>query len=277
MDSEYSYHSVKVDRVDQVATVSMYWPDGLRKSGAGGPGVAPFHEEFRDALQKLRNDDSVRIVVLRGAGDRYFLSTFAGLEDDEPASITRPEETIFSSTVGAPQMIEQILKMAKPVIAMVNGDAIGLGATIAMACDLIVAAEDAYITDSHIASQYWQPKTGVHDGMVPGDGGAVFWPRAMSLPLAKEYLFTGRPVRARELADLRAINRAVPPDRLQQEVDELVRLLLERPAWALAWAKTTVNKQVIQTFELTLDLGLAYEMISIQRGQGGGDKGITRL
>ena len=76
---------------------------------------------------------------------------------------------------------------------MVNGDAIGIGSAIAMACDIIVAAEDAHITDSHIASHYWQKQIGVHNGVVAGDGGAVFWPLSMSLPLAKEFLFTGRP------------------------------------------------------------------------------------
>ena len=71
----------------------------------------PFHDEFRDALLKLRNDDSVQVVILRGPGDRYFLSSFAGVEDDDE-KIIRPADTIFKSMVGAPQMIEQILKMA---------------------------------------------------------------------------------------------------------------------------------------------------------------------
>ena len=278
IDGGYSsYERIKVDISGQVATIYLYWPDGIRfPKPPPPPDAVPFHDEFRDALLKLRNDDSVRVVILRGPGDRYFLSSFAGVEDDDE-KIMRPADTIFKSMVGAPQMIEQILKMAKPVIAMVNGDAIGIGSAIAMACDIIVAVEDAYITDSHIASHYWQKQIGVHDGVVAGDGGAVFWPLSMSLPLAKEFLFTGRPVTARELADLHAINYAVPRDQLQETVDKTVQLLLERPAWALAWTKLTVNKRVIQNFELTMDLGLALEMITIQQGQSGEAKGVTDL
>jgi enoyl-CoA hydratase len=276
-DEYSSYTTIKVDVADQVATIYLYWPEGIRfPKPPPPPGAPAFHDEFREALFRLRNDDSVRVVILRGPGERYFLSSFAGVEDDEE-KVVRPADGIFRAMVGAPQMIEQILKMAKPVIAMVNGDAIGIGSAIAMACDIIIAVEDAYITDSHIASHYWQKGIGTQDGVVAGDGGAVFWPLSMSLPLAKEFLFTGRPVTARELADLRAINYAVPRQELQATVDRCVQLLLERPAWALAWTKVAMNKQVIQNFELTMELGLALEMITIQQGQSGQDKGVTKL
>ena len=277
-ENDYTYKRVKVDVSTQVATVYMFWPDGLRDPtiGGGGPDVALFHTEFCDALQKLRNDDSIRIVVIRGPGDRYFLSHFAGTEDGEPAARSSAGPRTFHYTVEAPQLIENILKMPKPVIAMVNGDALGIGATIAMACDIIIAAEDAYITDSHIASHYWQKRASVHRGVVPGDGGAVFWPLAMSVPLAKEFLFTGRPVTARELADMHAINRAVPKEQLQKTVDEMVKLLLDRPAWALGWTKIAMNKRVLQNFDLTMELSLAYELMSMP-GNLGEEKGITSL
>jgi enoyl-CoA hydratase len=277
MSAEYPFDKVRVDIQDQVATVYLYWPDGIRYPAVlPGARDVPFHEEFREALHTLRNDDSVRVVILRGPGDRYFLSTFAGVED-AAEDVVRPASTIFAATNGLPQIVESIVKMPKPVIAMVNGDAIGMGSAIAMACDLIIAVEDAFITDSHMASHYWRTKAPVKDGVVPGDGGAVFWPLAMSVCLAKEYLFTGRPVTARELADLHAINRAVPREQLQATVDEMVERLLDRPAWALAWAKLAINKRVVQNLELTLELSLAHEMITIQRNQSGETKGILSL
>src|SRR5665213_96350 len=160
---------------------------------------------------------------------------------------------------------------------MVNGDAIGIGATIAMACDLIIAAEDAFITDCLIANSYWMTKADPHWGTVPGDGGAVFWPMTMSTPVAKELLFTGRPVTARELADMRAINRAVPADQLHDTVDAMVDELLARPAWALGWTKMMMNKRVIENFERTMDLGLAYELMAAQRRRSGAEKGVITL
>lgn len=273
MTREYSYERVHVTMEDQVATVFMNWPDGIRDPKR----VALFHEEFTDAMFKLRNDDSVRVVILRGAGDRYFLSTFAGVEDSDPSTRTKSGDTAYHSTVQAPQMLEHILKMSKPVIAMVNGDAIGIGATIAMACDIIIAAEDAFITDCHIASFHWMKKADSHQGTVPGDGGAVFWPLLMSTPIAKEMLFTGRPVTARELADMRAINSAVPKEQLESVVTDMVNRLLDRPAWALGWTKTIMNKRVVDNFEMTMDLGLAYEVMAQQRRQVGETKGIETL
>jgi hypothetical protein len=80
-----------------------------------------------------------------------------------------------------------------------------------------------------------------------------------------------------ELADLRAINRAAPRKELQAAVDDMVQVLLARPAWALAWAKLAVNKRVVQNLELTLDVSLAHEMITLQRAQSGEEKGVLSL
>jgi enoyl-CoA hydratase len=279
IEKNYTYKRVKVDIANAVATVYLYWPDGLRDptTGGGGPDVSLFHDELSDALRQLRDDDTVRVVILRGAGDRYFLSTFAGVEDGDPALRGGSLDAAYNTARTATSMLEPILKMAKPVIAMVNGDALGIGASIAMACDLIIAAEDAFITDCHIASFYWLKRASVHQGTVPGDGGAVFWPLDMSLHLAKELLFTGRPITARELADMHVINRAVPKEQLQAAVDEMVQLLLDRPAWALGWTKVAMNKRLLQNFELTLDLGLAYELLATTRRTAADQRGITHI
>lgn len=279
---DYQFERVRVEIENQVATLFMHWPDGLK--------VKPhlFHDELSEALHRFRNDDDIRVVILRGPGTKYFLSAQAGREDvsDEEsiaqlgnpeASFASPDNYLRAMNESA-ATLESILLMPKPVIAMVNGDAIGIGATIAMASDIIIADEDKYITDCHIAHHYWRKNAAVNSGVVPGDGGAVFWPLDMSVHLAKEFLFTGRPVKARELADLHIINHAVPGERLQEKVDEMVKLLLDRPAWALGWTKVAMNKRVMQNLQLTLDASLAFELLSMRvRIDGSTEKGITRL
>lgn len=273
---------MKVEIKDQVATLFMHWPDGLKKK----PHL--FHDELSEALHRFRNDDDIRVVVLRGPGTKYFLSAQAGREDlseEEMAdSLNSPEmsfaspENYYRAMNESAATLESIVLMPKPVVAMVNGDAIGIGATIAMASDLVIADEDKYITDCHIAHHFWRKSASVHSGVVPGDGGAVFWPLDMSVHLAREFLFTGRPVKARELADMHVINRAVPGDKLQETVDEMVQLLLDRPAWALGWTKTSINKRVMQNLQLTLDASLAFELLSMGvRHDGTVEKGVTKL
>jgi len=276
---KYDFERVKVDVLDQVATVFLQWPDGLKKK------TKKFHRELPEALALLRNDDSVRVVILRGPGDRYFLSPMAGTEDGAGALDSRDTENrvltpdnILRGMSENRQVYEAILGMPKPVIAMVNGDALGIGASLAMACDIIIAVEDVHITDCHIANHYWASQADVHSGAVPGDGGCVFWPMDMSIHLAKEYLFTGRPVTARELAERHVINRAVPREELQAAVDEMVDLLLQRPAWALAWTKQVLNKQLKNQMELTLDASSAFQVITARlRQDGERTKGTTQL
>ncbi len=267
---EYDYKCVNVEREASVATLFMYWPDGIKRE------PRTFHRELSEALWKLRHDDEVRVVVLRGAGDQYFLSHFPEEKsEDSVVSRDRYYEIINNSS---PAMIDTILRMPKPVIAMVNGDALGIGASIAFACDIIIAAEDAFITDSHMAKHYWSSDADVHEGAVAGDGGAVFWPLNMALCVAKECLMLARPIKAKELFEMHAINRAVPRDELQKTVDEMVKLLLDRPAWALGWTKLALNKRVLQNAELTLHASLALELLAIDVRKNDVDgKGIERI
>ena len=256
--------------VSEVATVFMYWPDGIKRE------PRKFHSEFSDVLWRLRFDNDVRVVVLRGAGERYFLSHFP--EEPSAEAVVTEDRYYEILNNSSPAMIESILRMPKPVIAMVNGDALGIGASIAFACDIIIAAEDAYITDSHMAKYYWSDDADIHDGAVAGDGGAVFWPLNMALCIAKEHLMLARPTTAKELWDMHSINRAVPRSELQKTVDDMVSLLLDRPAWALGWTKLAVNKRVLQNAELTLQASLALELLAIGvRSNNRDGKGVRRI
>ncbi len=137
----------------------------------------------------------------------------------------------------------------KPVIAKVNGHAVGFGANLVLACDFIVAREDAIIADHHMSCGEL-----VIDGkmvgsadhcMVTGDGGAVFAPLKMPLNMAKEYLMLARPFTAKELAAMGVVNYAVPAAELDAKTDEIAQRLLKRNAYALALTKRVLNKQAM--------------------------------
>jgi enoyl-CoA hydratase len=274
--ARYDFATVDVRCTAQVAWVRLQWPDGVNVPQTT-------HRELAACLRRLRRDDAIRVVVLRGATEHRFMSPFAGAERD--GHLARPRggvmsdpRNVFAGLSETDQILDSIVRMEKPVVAMVNGDALGNGASVAMACDVVLADQDAYITDIHLANHHFVARARRSTGVVPGDGGTAFWTRRMGLVKAKEYLFTARPVRARELAALGAINRAVPHEQLHGVVDETVAALLERPAWALAWTKAQVNKALLSDMALTLDasgplLGLSMRV----RDEFPGPKGIDTL
>ncbi len=124
----------------------------------------------------------------------------------------------------------------------------GLGATIALFCDVVVAAEDAQFADTHVSI-----------GLVAGDGGAVAWPLAMPLGAARYYLMTGDRVSGTEAARLGLALRAVPAGDLLDEATAIARRLADAAPLAVQGTKATVNKIVKERLNLLIDLGLALE------------------
>jgi enoyl-CoA hydratase len=152
-------------------------------------------------------------------------------------------------------------ELEKPIVAKVNGHAIGFGSSLVFACDLIVGAEDAVLVDMHLGMGE-VPEGGPAFGIVPGDGGASLVPLFMSPVIAKEYLMLAKRYTARELADAKIINAAVAADQLDAAVDDYVTRLLKRPSYALAWTKRIINRRIVDTLNMSLDAGAAYEMVN---------------
>lgn len=271
------FSGTRIERRDAAAYVTMMWPDGSL------PAYFTFRSEFPKLLRMLRDDDSVRVVVLTGAGGR-FLST---LIPDRPSPAQREGGGLLSDPANTYRAIREtaeeidlLVAMEKPIIAMVNGDAIGLGASIAMLCDLVVADETARFSDAHTNSGQFVGTLPQDFGVAPGDGGASVWPLQLGLAKAKEILLLSRTVTGKDLLQMNAINAAVPADRLRPTVDAMVAELLARPAWALAWAKLIINKRLRQNILLTQDLAIALELLSMRAYQAREQldgKGVSRL
>jgi enoyl-CoA hydratase len=259
------YQTLTVAKEGQVATITFVAkirvdPEGRRADG---------HSELAEVLVALRQDHDVRVVVLTGegrnfkvaaGGEVYEKAEHAGHHND-PAVAWRN----FSSIIRCHQTMAE---MEKPVIAKVNGDATGFGQSMVFACDLIVAAEDAVLMDHHMMGVLQtkdddgNPKVSGHGhfSSVPGDGGLALIPMHMSPCRAKEYLMLARQYTGRELADLGIINYAVPRDRLDAVVDDMVKRLLQRGAYTLAWTKRVANRRLVEHLNMTLDAGVAYEI-----------------
>lgn len=239
---DYSeYECMKFERDGKILNVIFNRPNALNAVNQ------KFHTELSSIFADLQRDADANVIVLTGAGKAFSvggdikeMQETAGTPVNSPASLWE-----------AKKIINDLLELQKPLIAKVNGHAIGLGATIALFCDLIIASENAKLGDPHVKV-----------GIVAGDGGAVIWPALIGICRAKEFLMTGDLIGAKDAERIGLINRAVPPDRLDQTVKELASRLAYGPALAIQWTKASVNKTLKALTNLILDATLALEILS---------------
>lgn len=234
--SRYQRLSISVDK--GVATVIMNRPDKLNAVDQR------MHEELARIFIDLNEDSDVEIVVLTGAGRAF---SAGGDVDWFQEMIDKPE--IFEKTVReGKQIIFTLLDCEKPVVAKINGHAIGLGATLALFCDIIFAAEKVRIADPHVSV-----------GLVAGDGGAVIWPQLIGYARAKEYLMTGDSLTGTQAAAIGLINRACAAEQLDADVEAFVQKLKGGASKAIRWTKVSVNIGLKQLAHSVMDASLSYE------------------
>jgi enoyl-CoA hydratase len=244
--SEYSrFQNLKVEVEDGLAMVTLNRPGALNA-------ITPaMHTEITEIWPLISNDPGIRAVVLTGSGRAFC----AG---GDIKAMGTPEEGMSSSGAKFPtpesiaeghRLVYNLLDCQRPIVAAINGDAIGLGATIALFCDVTVAAETARLADTHVGI-----------GVVAGDGGAVIWPWLIGPNRAKEFLMRGNKLTGAEAAKIGLVNYAVPADQVLSKARELARELADGPAWAIRWTKLSVNKLLKEAVNSVLDSSLAYEL-----------------
>jgi enoyl-CoA hydratase/carnithine racemase len=192
-------------------------------------------------------DAETNVLVLTGAGRAFS----AGGDIEHMQRVIDQPNLFLDGMAAAKHIVFSLLDCPKPVIAKVNGAAIGLGATIALFSDLIYAADTAKIGDPHVKVGY-----------VAGDGGAVIWPQLIGYARAKEYLLTGDLLTGAEAARIGLINRALPADQLDAAVDEIAQKLANGASRAIQWTKLSVNTTLKQVAQQVMDASLAYEALS---------------
>lgn len=232
------------------------------------------HTAISLALEELRFDRGIRVVGLTGEldGEFYRFPRRRRYDEDQRhrdrhnriAARRDPRLHGRGHDRAVPSAIETLALIDKPVIARVNGDAIGYGQSLLWGCDLIVAIESAVISDVHMAQGEVIDSAGEARGfpyaISPGDGAMAFLPLFLPPTKLKEYQFFSRAWTAKDLAAMNVFNYALPTyDALDAVVDELITELLRRPQHALARTKRLTNKALIQMWNLSQDLAAAYE------------------
>jgi enoyl-CoA hydratase len=270
-----SYRALTIEREGPVATVLLH---PVRESFALSP-PAEIHEEVGQAMGMLRHDDSVLVVVLTGSVDGEFVlpPPTAQYRTGSHGNRLHQSKAEWQRGTGVIRAHHAMAEMEKPIVARVNGDALGFGSSLMFNCDLIVAREDAKICDMHLGLGQVVPSggrepVGPHFDMFPGDGGVALAPLYMTPAMAKEYLFLAREFTAAEMARYGWINYAVPMPDLDKLTDEIVGRLLERDPETLAYTKRVANRVLAAHLNLTLDAGAAYEHVSIRKWLAGPDR-----
>jgi len=226
-----------VERQGGLATITLLARHNHRGKSAS-------HWEVGLALAQLRFEKDVRVIVLTGQDDVFLVPP-----DNSPHPGRHLPGRDFDAIQGLQQTLDAFLQIEKPVICKVNGNAIGWGSSLVFACDFIVAREDAVICDHHLAMGETVQGGPTDFGVVCGDGGTGLVPLHMSPCIAKEYLWLGREMTGRDLADACIINAAVPKAELDKKVDSMAQALLRRSPHALAMSKRAVNHHYTDAFK----------------------------
>ncbi len=225
------FETIIYEKKDNVAWITFNRPDKLNAQNQ------TLLSEVTVALEQAKDDDEVHVIVFTGAGDRAFS---AGA--DISMFMEWTPINVVSWTKATKRPYTFVREIPKPVIAMVNGLALGGGCEIAMGCDIIIASENA---------RFGQPEISV--GVIPGGAGTQMLPRLVGEKKAKEMILTGDPISAEEALRLGLVNKVVPADKLREAVDEVIKKLKSKSPAILKFAKLAVNKSLETPLSVGID------------------------
>ena len=213
-----NYETITVERRGAVAVLTINRPDKLNALNK------KVHEESVAALGELKNDDTVRVLVITGAGEKSFIAGADISEFEGQTPVTQRdlfhEKTLFNSLDTFP----------KPVIAMVNGFCLGGGNELALACDLRICSENA---------RFSQPE--INLGIIPGGGGTQRLTNLVGEGRAMEIILTGDMIDAKTAEAIGLVNHVYPADELESKTMELANKIAEKAPIALQLAKEAVK------------------------------------
>ena len=215
-----NYKNIVIKEKDGVAIITIDRPEALNALNK------ETLIELSSAIDKLENNEKIKVVILTGNGDKAFI---AGADIKQMKGLTPLEAKGFSET--GHNLIFKIEKSRLPFIAAVNGYALGGGCEIMMACDIIIAADNALIG---------QPE--INLGVSPGFGGTQRLPRLVGKTKAKEMLLTGDNISAEDAKNIGLVNKVIESDKLTEEVEKLAQKIASKSSVQTAFIKELVNK-----------------------------------
>ena len=234
MATEVEQH-VNIHVHDGIGLIQLNRPEKMNAIGA------LTRKQLGEAIKQAERDDAVRVVVLTGSG-RAFCSGADVTEMANDGGMHGPEDVGNILRNEYMPMLTRLRTMPKPVIAAMNGPAVGIGASYALACDIRIATPEAYLMEAF-----------VNIGLAPDGGVSWLLPRLVGTGVAYEMFFTGKPLSAADAHRLGVINRIVPADKLEAEVRELAAQLAAQPKQAMAAAKRAVNHALESSYEDALE------------------------
>jgi len=206
------------------------------------------HEDLAALFRALRRETQARCVLLTGRGRAFSaggdFAWFPKFQEPETMEAVRRD---------GKQMIWDLLDVEIPIVAAVNGPAVGLGASIALLSDVIFAADTASFADPHVKV-----------GIVAGDGGVAIWPLALGPARAKQYLLTGDPLPAAEAERIGLINFVVPAAELAEKSLAFAQRLAAGAPLAVRYTKLAVNKLVKDALNIAFDTSTALEVVTFR-------------
>ena len=214
-----AYENIIFEVADGIATITFNRPKALNALNG------ELLDEMADALDKIEEDEDIRVLVLTGAGDKSFV---AGADITELATFNPLQAKLFARK--GLQTIGRLQNLFIPVIAAVNGFALGGGSEMALASDFIYASENA---------TFGLPE--IKLGIIPGFGGTQRLPRLIGANKAKEMIYTGKLIQAAEAEKIGIVNRVLPPDALMEETMKTAREIAAKGKVSLRAAKQAVN------------------------------------
>ncbi len=239
------YDTIMLKKEDKIATIIFNRPE---KMNAVTPQMI---EEILKVIAELSGDEGIKVVILTGAGRGFC----AGSDLEHPVFTMQDPELIKRAVEDFGRLSLGLRSMPKPVIASVNGPAVGAGCNFALACDIIIASEGARFGQAF-----------VNIGLHPDSGGSYFLPRLVGIAKACELIFTGKIIDAREAEKIGLVNQVVPASLLEAKTRELALQLAQGPTLALGLAKTSLYQGLEMNLYQVLEMEAKAQTLCILSG-----------
>ena len=238
-----SFETILLERRERLLVLTLNRPEAMNAVNLA------LHDELPQALWFAAGDPDSDVLLITGAGRAFS----AGGDLDHIARNAAQPHRFDHEARQAKRLVYTLLDIEKPVVCRMNGHAVGLGATLALLCDVIFAAEGAKIGDPHVGL-----------GLVAGDGGAVIWAQRIGLARAKEYLLTGDLLTAQKAVEIGLINHCLPGDELDAAVDAFCAKLLNGATGAIRATKVLTNMELKRIAHSVMEAGIAMESVSVR-------------
>ncbi|WP_032368511.1 enoyl-CoA hydratase/isomerase family protein [Rhodococcoides fascians] len=240
------FEALSVEADGPIRIVTMNRPDTLNAADA------VMHRELGEIWSELRDDEECRVVILTGAGRAFSaggdLPRMVATQEDQ-----QTQDEVFDE---ARRSVLGMIALPQPLIAAVNGAAVGLGASLVALCDTAIASEKAFVADPHL---------GV--GLVPADGAALLWPLMMGVMRAKHYVFTGARIPAQRAYELGLFSEVVPHDQVLDTALKLAKNLAAHPPRALQDTKRLMNQYANSALLAVLEDAMTAERRSVNSAE----------